>query len=544
VATDAHRRAIIARHAPLAAIVALAAVARFWGLAFGMPHVQARPDELILSDISRTLLRGDPNPHFFDYPSLFMYVVAGLDYVYYLFGRGVGWFSTLDQFINSWLTQWTPFFLMARALSATAGTITVVAVAQLATLISDRRTGLVAAFCLALAFLHVRDSHFGVTDVSMTLFIVLSVSAVLVGHVAGDDTSGGLRWFALGGVAAGVGAAFKYSASVAVAPAIVAAAIASWDARRVRARGLLAFIAASCLAFAAGSPFVLLDGGASFRDIVGVAQHVATAHNGLELGPGGIYHLTFSLRYGLGIPLLVAGIVGLGLLAVSTWRVGALVVAFPVAYWFVLTPSRTVFVRYALPVVPFLCVGAAVALVALARRIEARFALPGGAVAALLAVVVVVPSAYSVIQIDRLFATVDNRLVVADWLRTHAMPGHSMYLAGSSSARPVVELEGQRLFRYFDYAGGEFTERGMPVTRLPDWLVLPETGVPEYSDGPPAVKRLAEERYVLAGVFAAMDLSVNLFDRQDAFYYPYAGFQRARRGGPNYFVYVRRPDSP
>ena len=41
-----------------------------------------------------------------------------------------------------------------------------------------------------------------------------------------------------------------------------------------------------------------------------------------------------------------------------------------------------------------------------------------------------------------------------------------------------------------------------------------------------------------------LDLDGNLFDRQDAFYYPYAGFHDARRGGPNYVVYARKPEVP
>ena len=39
----------------LAAIVAIAAVARFWGLGFGLPYTNARPDETIVIDVRRQL---------------------------------------------------------------------------------------------------------------------------------------------------------------------------------------------------------------------------------------------------------------------------------------------------------------------------------------------------------------------------------------------------------------------------------------------------------------------------------------------------------
>ena len=44
---------------------------RFYGLHFGIPHVWARPDELAVADIAKEFLRGDLNPHFWDYPTLF-----------------------------------------------------------------------------------------------------------------------------------------------------------------------------------------------------------------------------------------------------------------------------------------------------------------------------------------------------------------------------------------------------------------------------------------------------------------------------------------
>jgi hypothetical protein len=58
------------------------------------------------------------------------------------------------------------------------------------------------------------------------------------------------------------------------------------------------------------------------------------------------------------------------------------------------------------------------------------------------------------------------------------------------------------------------------------------------------VRELARQRYDVVQVIKAMDLDGNLFDRQDAFYYPYGGFHDARRGGPNYVVYARKPEVP
>lgn len=76
---------------------------------------------------------------------------------------------------------------------------------------------------------------------------------------------------------------------------------------------------------------------------------------------------------------------------------------------------------------------------------------------------------------------------------------------------------------------------------IPDWLVMAETAVPVYSYCPPEEKTPARDRYEVVRVITPMKLDGSLFDRQDAFYYPYAGFRDARRGGPTYIVYERKP---
>ena len=60
-------------------IVALAATLRFWGLTFGLPNTDARPDEgRIVRTAVTFVLDNTLNPRFFGYPTLFMYSMAGV----------------------------------------------------------------------------------------------------------------------------------------------------------------------------------------------------------------------------------------------------------------------------------------------------------------------------------------------------------------------------------------------------------------------------------------------------------------------------------
>lgn len=524
-------------------LLALAAGVRFYGLRFGLRHTYARPDELPVCGIAKDFLSGDLNPHFWAYPTLFMYIVAVVDYVYYLFGRMAGWFHSLEHFRSTWGEYWVPFFLSGRIVSATAGTATVAVVYRIGERLFDRRTGAIAGLFLALAFLHVRDSHFGVTDVAMTFLVTWS--SLFLAHGALTNRRAA---FAVAGVLAGAAASTKYNGVLMLVP-LVAAVFVAWSVdakgRSIEALWRLAIFAVLFVTgFVAGSPFSVIDPQPFIRGFLAESHHIPTPH-AQDLGPGGVYHVVFSLRYGVGIPLLVAAVAGGLWLVRLDRRKAVLLGSFPLAYYAVLIPTRTVFVRYAIPLVPFLCVSAAFMTSAAARFLSQRYRRPAAAVTWAIALVIIAPSAYSVAQIDRMFATSDSRLMLADWIRANVKPGSSIHLAGNIVVQPIVDYGPRQTLRYWRHRGGwRFAEgrppRTTPVEGIPDWLVIPDSGIPIWSGSAPELKQLAAAQYDVVHVLNAMDITRNLFDQQDAFFYPYAGFHSVRRGGPNYIVYARK----
>ena len=130
--------------------------------------------------------------------------------------------------------SWEPFFLISRALSATAGVATVFVVYRLARKLWDEATALVAALFLALAFIHARDSHFGTTDIAMTLLIVGSVSLLLSAHLTGRRDL-----FALAGLLGGFATATKYNGAFLAAPFVVSQLLHAMDSPGRRAGRLV-----------------------------------------------------------------------------------------------------------------------------------------------------------------------------------------------------------------------------------------------------------------------------------------------------------------
>jgi dolichyl-phosphate-mannose-protein mannosyltransferase len=531
-------------------LLALAAFVRFYGLRFGILHPYARPDELPIIGIGKDFLTGDLNPHFSAYPTLYMYVLAALDYAFYLYGRAMGWYQSLDHFLSLWPKYWTPYFVIARTVSAIAGTLTVAIAHRIAIRLFDRLTAGIATLFLALAFLPARDSHFGVTDTSMVFWLTLAFLFIVRAAIENRRSL-----FAIAGIVAGLGASTKYNVLLMFAPVIVALLVAgdfdgtprSTPAPGINARmaegvrRLVLFGAFFGAAFVAGSPYSVLDFQPFFKGVRVQAATIMTPF-ARELGPGGIYHLKFSLRHGIGLPLLVTGVAGLAWTIWSNWRKGLLLAAFPLAYYALLIPTHTVMVRYAIPLIPFLCIGAAWLIADMARRAETLVKAPRTVVAVVVALLVIAPSAYSVARIDRLFAATDSRMLAADWIRANVKPGSTMHLCGNIVVQPVVDYGFGPPREYWSHRGGWNFATGRParpVDGLPEWIVVPDTAN-AWGSCAGEVRDLAAARYDVQHVIKAMDTDGNLFDQQDAFFYPFAGFRNARRGGPNYVIYLRR----
>ena len=201
------------QRALLGVILLIAAIVRVWGLRFGLPHTNARPDETIIIDVALEFLRGNFRPSFYDYPWLYMWALAALYLGYYAWGRAAGVFRSLADVLASWKVNWTPFFLIPRALSAIVGALTVWPVFRIARRIWDDTTALVAALFMALAFLHVRDSHYATTDVMMTFLLTLSMSFLIDAHATKRT-----RDFVIGGLIGGLAAATKYNAVLLIVP--------------------------------------------------------------------------------------------------------------------------------------------------------------------------------------------------------------------------------------------------------------------------------------------------------------------------------------
>ena len=508
--------------------LAAAAAFRVWGIAFGLPHPEARPDESVLIARAMGVLGGDLNPHFFNYPSLFIYVLASLFGLLYVAGLATGLTTSLAHFAALSAADPTPLYLIARLLSAACGAATILAVYALGRRLHSPRAGVIGAWLLAIDYLHVRESHFGVTDVPLTFLVTVAVAAL-----ARAADTGRIGDFARAGAIAGLAVSTKYNAAILGLPMLLAALAPPVRVQRVLVNSAVAAGLMALTALAA-TPFAVLDWPQFQRDVTFELRHLQVGHASVDLGPGWLRHAVFTLPVAVGLPAIAAAIAGVVVTLRQRFWLSLVVWTFPAAYYYIAGSTDVVFVRYMAPITPFLAIAAGVALVAAAEAASRLVAPPVRlAAAVLVAVLVAGGPLVRVVSLDRRLAQADTRVIAADWLAQKIVPGESVYQAGSQYEH--LRIAGIIDAVSFDEGGNRFT--GGVSARRPDWIVLPRSASP-YSRVPCAVEDLVTRCYQqLLHVEGAGTAPLATFDVQDAFFLPYADPGLVQRPGPDIVIY-------
>ena len=528
------------------AILLIAAALRIFPVWFGLPFLYARPDEA--ESISRAVgvLTGDLNPHFFHWPSLTFYVFAG----------ALGTVSAIRSLAG--LEPSLPVdvaLITARTAVAVAGTLTLIPLFRLGQRIAGQRVGLLAAGFLAVAPLHVRDSHFAMTDVLMTLLLTASLAALVTAYdtARGTATAEGHRQFAIAGLLGGLASSTKYNAAVVVVSMAAAQilllatpAAGSWAARRWRSLAPAAIFAAAFAAgFVSGTPYAVLDFPAFAADFSYDLTHLSGGH-AVPLGRGWYAHAARSLPYGCGLLLVVASLAGVAIGARRRPQHTFVVASFAAAYYAVIGSGYTVFFRYVMPLVPLVCLFAAIATTVAADLlvkpgqsldISRRRTDPTLGLVALIAIMAG-PSLLTSVRMDLMLARTDTRVIAGQWLGPQLRPEHTLHDAASDYTR--LNLRDRRYHEWrFDPNTQSF---GHPEGLTPDWIVISESPLRHYASADPGLRRLVAEHYEpVYTVRGTTSLDAGgMYDQQDAFFVPFSRFGDVQRPGPTVTVYRRK----
>ena len=364
-------------NALLAAILALAALLRFWGLRWGLPNslhaYSYHPDEFLTVGAAAMAL-SSALPYFYNYPSLYVYLAALAIAV----GTGYG------------LTGPAAPYLCARAVTALLGIGAVWVIYWAANRLwqpchsdqsgprhsglseqspepptSSKMTGILAALVLCVAPLHVQHSHFATVDVPATLFV-----AVCLGFAGLVLQRGLLRDNMLCGAMAGLAAGTKYNAGLVVLALIAAHVFRDLSGAQIpaspaplalsgrrpyrRAAKLLAGIGCAIAAFVISTPGVIFQWSAFRHGFLYEIVHSRVGHGltFVHTGNGFLFTFTSSLWCGLGPALAILFVVCAGYGLARLDRRALIILAFALPYYALISLSEVRFARYGLPLFP------------------------------------------------------------------------------------------------------------------------------------------------------------------------------------------------
>jgi 4-amino-4-deoxy-L-arabinose transferase-like glycosyltransferase len=209
---------------PVIFIIAIAV--RFWGINFGLPQTECRPDETAIVSRAVGFFTGDFNPHFFIYPTLYMYLLFGCYLVYYVIGQLSGIYSSPDDLMREFALNPSNLYLIDRCLSATFSVATLLVVYVIAQKLFNRKAATFAALFLSLAHITVRDAHFGVTDSTQTFWVVLAVLFMLRSY-----ESRSIQDYTYTGLFSGLAISTKYTAIPIIFSMAIAHILKIWAVR-------------------------------------------------------------------------------------------------------------------------------------------------------------------------------------------------------------------------------------------------------------------------------------------------------------------------
>lgn len=322
---------------------------RVWGAQGSLPYV-GHPDEPILVDAAARIVKsGDLNPHNFLYPSFYIYVEALVTKANVTWGTFRGYYSGAGSLPDeSQLYALAPsVYVWIRVVSAAVGALAVALLYPVGKrLFKSRLAGLMGAVVLGVAPLHVEYSHFGLTDVPLTLIgVIVLWSAWRMSELQGEEATDKRRLVVRAlvcGLFVGMAAATKYNGAALILVPAMAWCVQPWRERlkdKAARKGWIAWgvgaLAAiglgAAVGFAMCAPYVLLDWNTFYGDI---KRQLIGQDPVSSLGEAGRAFGLYARILSNNTMLFYPAVLGAGLLVYRRmWRAFLLIVPFFLFYW-------------------------------------------------------------------------------------------------------------------------------------------------------------------------------------------------------------------
>jgi len=349
-------------------VLLIALILRLLGVGWGLPLVYHPDEPAYVATVLQMLKTGDFNPHRFDYPSLFFYLL--IPFAILVFIRGVinGAFEEIGDMIAACMlttgtgtTSVPLLYLLGRLEMVVCGLITVYLVYRLGSEILDPAGGFWAALFLGISPIHIMASYWYRPDALVTMFVVASAYSATRIYIRGSWDA-----YVTAGFLAGLAASSQYNGLVVIT--------SLWIAHFLR-RGALTDIRpwlgtlAMAVGFLIGTPFALLDMPNWLNGLAGQLRHYyVLGHAGAEAN-GVTTQILWYLRKlsaNTGMMLLLA-LLGIAISFSRRYRAMSIVNGFLVVYFIAIIRPKVHTIMALTPIAPFISLLAAYGFLAIRR---------------------------------------------------------------------------------------------------------------------------------------------------------------------------------
>ena len=412
-------------------ILLLALLARAYGLDFPRYHWDEIADFSNVFSASHYGIR----LIFYGHGVIQTYLTLGLWNLYlFLTGKSITTYNLLLTYMNNP----RPLLLLARGLVVLASVSTVGIVYYIGKELFSMRSGLLAAFFLALNFLHVSESHYARGYVMATFFIALATyfSARLLKRKQSINA-------ALAGICAGLATAFTYTAVVSIITPLVVCGTLLLNDRYLSTKNIYRLILITVysmgIALLLATPIALLDS-AWFAQSIATFLLATAKDTWINTGgqPNWLFAITEYLRNGTGLAFSSIAIIGI-FYGLARRKMEDLVITPLILLIYVTLWSHVSFSRYLVPMLPGLCILIARLLDDLYIYLENHFSiLAAQTTSIILCAIIVVEPAMNILRFDYAITQPDTRSIAANWIKEHIPPESQIAIEGGNIYGPQL----------------------------------------------------------------------------------------------------------
>lgn len=344
-------------------IILIGAVLRFYNLNWDQFHYFHPDERNIAMAVSKISFFSDLNPGFFAYGGLTVYLYrAALEIVAAITHN------------STWLLDWGHISLVGRYISAAFSTLTIVLVFFLGKKLFTTGIGLLSALFFALTVSSIQSAHFSTTESTLALFVTLLTLLSL--RLFKQPTLGN---YLLTAAILGTAAAAKTTAVIfAVIPAAAHILASLKDKKNLLQINLylLPFLTLALIIFTLLSPYTFLSWNKFMESMAyesGVVSGTLPVPYTLQF-TGTLPYLfqIQNLVFQMGL-ILIPAVLGLGAIIFKAIKTRdsklAIFLVLPILYFAYVGHWHTKFIRYMVPLLPFLVISAAYFLFWVRKRL-------------------------------------------------------------------------------------------------------------------------------------------------------------------------------